>query len=45
MEAVLPKIMKILAKNLEKYVWMNSFLEPAALLKMSFFWGIFQGFC
>ena len=23
---------------------MNSFLEPAALLKMNFFWGIFQGF-
>ena len=24
---------------------MNSFLEPVALLKMGFYWGVFQGFC
>ena len=40
-----PKNHEDFSKNLEKYVWINSFLEPAALLKMSFFWGIFQGFC
>ena len=34
-----------LNKNLEKYVWMNSFLESATLLKMEFFLNIFQGFC
>ena len=33
------------SKNFQKYVWMISFLEPATLLKMAFFWGIFQGFC
>ena len=34
-----------ISKNLEKYVKMNSFLEPAALLKMDFYRSIFQGFC
>ena len=33
------------SKNFQKYVWMISFLEPATLLKMTFFWGIFQRFC
>ena len=36
---------QIFSKNLQKYVQMNSFLEPAALLKMNFYWGIFRGFC
>ena len=26
-------------------MWMNSFLEPAALLEMKFYLGIFQGIC
>ena len=34
-----------ISKNLEKYVKMNSFLEPAALLKMDFYRSIFQRFC
>ena len=34
-----------ISKNIEKYVLMNSFLEPVALLKMNFYQGIFQGFC
>ena len=33
------------SKNLEKYVWSNSFLVPATLLKINFFLDIFQGFC
>ena len=36
---------KTFSKNVEKYVKMNSFLEPVALLKMNFRWVIFQGFC
>ena len=34
------KITQTFSKNLEKYVYMNSFLEPATLLKMNFFLGI-----
>ena len=37
--------MNKVSKNFEKYVWMNSFLEPATLLKINFSLGIFQGFC
>ena len=33
------------SKNFEKYVLMNSFLEPVALLRMNFYWGIFPRFC
>ena len=33
------------SKILEKYVQMNSFLEPVVLLKMNFYRGIFHGFC
>ena len=33
------------SKNLQKYVQTNSFLEPVALLKMNYYWGIFQEFC
>ena len=33
------------SKILEKYMQMNSFLEPVVLLKMNFYRGIFQGFC
>ena len=28
------KVPDTFSKNLEKYVWMNSFLEPATLLKI-----------
>ena len=38
------KVTSTFRKNLEKFVWMNSFLEPATLLKMNFFLGAFQGF-
>ena len=38
MEAVLQKVMnkvnKTFNKTFEKYVWINSFLEPVTLLKM-----------
>ena len=39
------RLLNILAKNLEKYMYMNSFLKPAILLKIDFFLVIFQGFC
>ena len=39
------KVTWTFSKNLKKYAWMISFLEPGTLLRMNFFWGIFQGFC
>ena len=38
------KLLKTFSKNLEKYVWMNSFLEPATLLTTTFL-RYFLGFC
>ena len=36
---------EVLYFSLEKFVWINSFLEPATLLKINFFLNIFQALC
>ena len=38
------KVSKTFNKNLEKYVWMDSFLEPVALLKWTFSEVFFKDF-
>ena len=46
------QVTQTFSKNLEKYVWMNSYLESATLLNLKrltllkkLLLGIFQGFC
>ena len=38
------KFTQTYSKIVEKYLWINSFLERATLLKMNLLLGIFEGF-